>query len=173
MGLRPAHIYNRLNRACLDSGAFFIHRNEIIQLYLEVKSAHAAWLKGCSPTRLASASQHFIDLLSEVFLVSRKSLSLSDRPRPHRQDGEGRLKSEVHGMCSPDGNIRIYLRTARQGRPTAFKTLFNTLIHEWVHHYDFEALGDTIHCAGFYRRVGAVYNCCLESENNAHERQGS
>ena len=172
MGLRPAHIYNRLNRACLDSGALAIHRNAILTLYREVKAAHAEWLKGAPPTRLATESQQFIDLLSEIFLVSRKPLSLSDRPRPHRQDSNGRLKSEVHGLCSPDGNIRIYLRTARQGRPAAFKTLLNTLIHEWVHHYDFEALMDTIHCAGFYRRIGAIYNCCLQSEAPSQQRQG-
>ena len=171
MGLRPPRVYRRLNRARLDSGAMVFHRKEVLKLYGELKSAHDLWKKGGSPASLARTSQRFIDRLSAVFLVSRKALSLSDRPRPSRRDKEERLKSEIHGTCSPDGNIRIYLRTACKEKPTAFKTLFNTLIHEWVHHYDFEALGDSIHCQGFYHRLGAIYDQCLASEGGTREGQ--
>jgi hypothetical protein len=137
----------------------------MIQLYQELKKSHSAWLDGSSPSALVDASQRFIDFLSEMFLVSQKSLSLANRPRPHNCDSKGRLSNELHGLCEFDGNIRIYLRTSARAQPVAFKTFFNTLLHEWVHHYDHEALGDTIHCAGFYQRIRSVYQCCLASED--------
>jgi hypothetical protein len=171
MGLRPKHIYRRLNLARLDSNSLKIHRKEIYQLFQEMKEAHGKWLKGASPKKLAHLAQVFVDLLSGVFLVSKKTLSLVDRPRPHSRDSQGRLRRELHGECAFHGNIRVFLRTASRGQPTAFRTFFNTLVHEWVHHYDFEALGDTIHCAGFYQRVNTIYKSCLNSEQEAFERK--
>lgn len=164
MALRPKHIYNRLNRARLDSSAFRIHRQELIQLYRELKGCHTNWLKGALPTALTAAAQAFVDFLSMTFLVPPIALSLVDRARPHGRDEKGRVRGELYGSCTYHGNIRIYLRTAARGQRTAFKTFFNTLVHEWVHHYDFEALGDTIHCAGFYQRIQVLYGGCLEGD---------
>ena len=81
MALRPKHIYSRLNRARLDSNALHIHIQEIIQLYREVREAHASWEKGDSPAKLARTSQQFTDNLSKIFLVPQKALSLLDRSR--------------------------------------------------------------------------------------------
>ena len=82
----------------------------------------------------------------------------------HDRDAEGRVEGQLYGSCSSEGCIRIYLRTPSRNQPTAFKTYFNTLVHEWVHHYDFEALGDTIHCTGFYDREAVLYKGCLAAE---------
>lgn len=167
MALRPKHIYNRLNRARLDSMALQTYRRELIRFADEVRDSHAAWQEGTSPAELRSCSQRFIDYLSEIFLVPPKALSLIDRARPHGRDKKGRVRSELYGSCASQGNIRIYLRTAARAQPSAFKTYFNTLVHEWVHHYDFEALRDTVHCAGFYQRVKAIYDLCLQKEERA------
>ena len=163
MALRPKHIYKRLNRARLDSSALTIHLPEILHVARELRAEHEAWMKGGTPARMAQASQQFMDLLSKIFIVPQKALSLLDKPRPHSRDERGRVRGELFGSCASMGNIRIYLRTAAREQPTAFKTFFNTLVHEWVHHYDFEALGDTIHCAGFYERVNCIYKPCVES----------
>lgn len=171
MGLRPKRVFNRLNRARLDSSALDSHWPAIRNHYQEIRCSHAQWLKGASPAALASASQKFVDLLSDIFLVSPKSLSLADKPRPHSRDPQGRVDGQLFGSCSFEGNIRIYLRTPSRGQPTAFKTYFNTLIHEWVHHYDFEALGDTVHCAGFYERVGAIYKGCVSDRACGKEEE--
>lgn len=167
MALRPKHIFNRLNRARLDSGALRIHQNDLMKLCDALREVHACWFDGNSPESLVSHSQAFIDFLSKIFLVSPKALLLIDRARPHGRDEQGRIRGELFGSCASQGNIRIYLLTAARGRPTAFKTYFNTLIHEWVHHYDFEALGDTVHCAGFYQRVKTLYKLCLRDEDEA------
>ena len=171
MALRPKHIYKRLNRARLDSSALFIHMPVIIQVYREVKGAHEAWRKGGTPARLAAASQQFMDTLSKIFLVPPKALSLLDKPRPHSRDEKGRVRGELFGSCASMGNIRIYLRTAAREQCTALKTYFNTLVHEWVHHYDFEALGDTIHSSGFYERVNCIYKPCIQAEAEARQEE--
>ena len=40
----------------------------------------------------------------------------------------------------PGARIRIYHRTAVQQRVISSKVFLNTLLHEWVHHYDFHGL---------------------------------
>lgn len=161
MGLRPRRVYERLNRARLDSTALELHREEMAARFRVLADFHAAWASGASPAGLATSAQAFLDFLSRIFLVPAMTLVLSDRPRPHRRDARGRVADEVHGTCTNEGTIRVYLRTARHRRPIALKTFFNTLVHEWVHHYDFAALGDTIHCSGFYERLGAIYRACV------------
>jgi hypothetical protein len=173
MALRSKKVYNRLNRARLDSAALSIHWPAMAQLYREVRSSHEAWMKGGTPAKLATASQAFTDFLSEIFLVPLKTLSLVDKARPHGRDEKGRVRGELYGSCANYGNIRVYLRTAARGQPTAFKTFFNTLVHEWVHHYDFEALGDTVHCSGFYDRVNAIYKRCIESKDESCRNERS
>ncbi|MFH1998608.1 MAG: hypothetical protein ABIK28_02955 [Planctomycetota bacterium] len=164
MALRPKHIYKRLNAARLDNVSLRVYLKDMLDAYHVVRLEHDQWMKGESPAKLTAVSQAFIDCLSRIFLVSPKALSMVNSPRPHSRDSQGRVRGELYGSCASYGNIRIYLLTASRGKPTAFKTFFNTLVHEWVHHYDFEALGDTIHCSGFYQRVATVYNTCIESE---------
>lgn len=171
MALRPKHIYKRLNAARLDTVALKVYKNEMIDAFNKVRAVHTKWMSGESPAKLTAVSQAFIDCLSKIFLVSPKALSMVDKPRPHSRDSKGRVRGELYGSCASYGNIRIYLLTASRGKPTAFKTFFNTLVHEWVHHYDFEALGDTIHCSGFYKRVAAVYNTCIDSEEGSCQSQ--
>jgi hypothetical protein len=46
----------------------------------------------------------------------------------------------------------------------AWKTLLQTLLHEWVHHYDFAAFGDSVHCSGFYARMNQLYHPLREGQ---------
>jgi len=173
MPLRSKRVFNRLNRARLASSILRRETAEIVGRYRILCAAHASWTDGASPDALAAASQEFIDLLSDLFLVPRNRVSLGDRPRPHSRDSKGKLKSEVFGTCTSKGTVRIYLRTPAREQPTAFKTFFNTLVHEWVHHCDFAAFGDSVHCAGFYERVNSIYKLCVASDPDAANEAAS
>ena len=104
----------------------------------------------------AASAQRLVDLLCDEFVLARKRVVVRDLPRPHRRRG-GRIVYELHGQCRKDGAIDLYARTAAQERPVAFKSLLETLLHEFVHHHDFDAFGASVHCGGFYERLGQLY----------------
>jgi hypothetical protein len=102
--------------------------------------------------------------------VTLPELVVPDEHQPHRRSG-GRIVYSLQGdyrrrTPSPDhpglarggrpiGRIRVPNRTPARGdvvRPTAF---LNTLLHEFCHHHDAEALGleRSFHTAGFYARL--------------------
>lgn len=70
--------------------------------------------------------------------------------------------SELHGLYEreEDGSavIRVWMRTSVHSRVVAFRTFARTLLHELVHHFDFECLGlvDTFHTEGFFRRESSL-----------------
>src|SRR5256712_13354071 len=93
-----------------------------------------------------------------------------DEHQPHRRSG-GRIVYSLQGdyrrrtpsphdprvarAGKPLGRIRVPNRTPARGdivRPTAF---LNTLLHEFCHHHDAEALGllRSFHTRGFYARL--------------------
>jgi len=66
--------------------------------------------------------------------------------------------SELHGLYEREADgtalLRVWMRTAALERPAAFKTYLRTLLHELLHHLDFELLhlDETFHTEGFFRR---------------------
>jgi len=72
---------------------------------------------------------------------------------------------ELHGLYvpEPDGGepaaIRVWMRTARKRRAVAFRTFLRTLLHELVHHLDYEvlALDSSFHTEGFFRRESSLF----------------
>lgn len=71
---------------------------------------------------------------------------------------------ELHGLYVPEGEeppvIRVWMRTARKGRVVAFRTFLRTLLHELVHHLDFEVLGLawSFHTEGFFKRESSLFH---------------
>jgi hypothetical protein len=71
---------------------------------------------------------------------------------------------ELHGLYVPAGAappvIRVWMRTARQQRVVAFRTFLRTLLHEVVHHLDFEVLGLewSFHTEGFFKRESSLFH---------------
>jgi hypothetical protein len=59
--------------------------------------------------------------------------------------------------------IRVWMRTAVQGKVTSHRGLLNTLLHEYCHHLDVKALAlpDTPHTRGFFARVDDLYHLAL------------
>ncbi|MFT7461812.1 MAG: hypothetical protein ACI9EF_000146 [Pseudohongiellaceae bacterium] len=129
---------------------------EVHQALDALSAGHRAYLEGGRVVELSRSCQGLIGVLNCGFDIDPKATVLRDRPRPHRRRG-GRIVYELHGQCDPDGPIEVYTRTAAKARPVAIKSLLNTLLHEWVHHFDFCRWGESVHCSGFYERLGQIY----------------
>ena len=114
----------------------------------------AIWLSAGDKSKVRGATQAVIELLCAAARVPAARLSLVDRaPGEFRGD---KLVVKLYGVCAPDGTITMAYRTAVRRKVIAFKTYVNTLVHEFMHHYDHQRLqlGASFHTRGFYQRVG-------------------
>lgn len=110
-------------------------------------------------------AQLLIDDLDGVAGLPPCRVTVADRAQAHRHDGQ-RLQSKTYGyyQCAfSDGavanaRIRIYHRTAVRQQVISPKVFLNTVLHEWMHHFDFAGLGldRSPHTAGFYARLRAL-----------------
>lgn len=98
-----------------------------------------------------------LDELTEAAQMNVCELEVRDAPQAHRRGG-GRLVHKTYGRYQPASKgILIYNRTAVRGQILAPKSFLETLLHEWVHHYDFEQLKlNSIHTSGFYHRLNGL-----------------
>lgn len=105
------------------------------------------------------AAQALCDYLCRRTGIRGAEVRIIDRPKPCRRTGAG-----VVSLCGRYGLsgkvILIYNRTAVRRNPVSPRGIAGTLLHEFMHHYDMEALklGDTIHTAGFYKRIADLQN---------------
>ena len=120
---------------------------------------------------LAGGCQALIDGLNSDFELPGRRVFLRDRPRPHKRSG-GRIVYELHGLCTTDGLLEVYARTAARAKPVALPTLLNTLLHEWIHHWDLVTLGTSVHCRGFYKRLDQIYRPAVEHLRAAGHARG-
>lgn len=99
-------------------------------------------------------SDELLDELADLAQIDICTLKISDRNQVHRKRG-GKLTFKQYGYYQPDRkHILIHNRTAVRGQILAPKTFLNTLLHEWMHHYDSCKLKlDSIHSKGFYTRL--------------------
>ncbi|MBU1179657.1 hypothetical protein KJ885_01800 [Patescibacteria group bacterium] len=96
-----------------------------------------------------------LDELSDAAQVDIIKLKISSARQWHKKY-KNKVVSKQYGYYRPASNyIYIYNYTAVQGKPLAPKTFLDTLLHEWLHHYDFKKLElNSIHSSGFYKRLG-------------------
>ena len=109
--------------------------------------------------------QMLVDELSAEAGLTRCELAVADKPQVHEHDGR-RLQSKTYGYYRcwfeegrvSRARIRIYHRTAVRQQVISPKVFLNTLLHEWVHHYDFDGLRlpRSPHTTGFYARLRAL-----------------
>jgi hypothetical protein len=109
--------------------------------------------------------QMLLDELSRDAGLPKVQLVVADRPQVNSHDGQ-RLQSKTYGYyrcwfeagALSKARIRIYHRTAVRQQVISAKVFLNTLLHEWVHHYDFAGLRleRSPHTAGFYARLRAL-----------------
>jgi len=110
-------------------------------------------------------AQLLVDDLSATAGLPHCEVVVADRAQVHQHDGQ-RLQSRTYGYyrCSfredrvTDARIRIYHRTAVRRQVIAPKVFLNTVLHEWMHHFDFAGLGleRSPHTAGFFARLRAL-----------------
>ncbi|OGH59459.1 MAG: hypothetical protein A2725_01370 [Candidatus Magasanikbacteria bacterium RIFCSPHIGHO2_01_FULL_33_34] len=95
-----------------------------------------------------------LDELADMAKIDIVNLKISDKNQYHKKRN-GRVSSKQYGYYKPGSKyIYIHNRTAVRGQILANKTFLDTLLHEWMHHYDFCKLHlNSIHTAGFYARL--------------------
>ncbi len=100
--------------------------------------------------------QALIDTLAEAFDVPPVDVHVL-AARPSDVDGE------LHGLYEPDeeldtARISVWMRTAQKKQVVAFKSFLRTLVHEFLHHLDYEhfKLAETFHTEGFYKRESSL-----------------
>ena len=113
------------------------------------------------------ASESILDLLARTYGIGRPRLRvLGARPRSVREGWH----SELFGDYDfEEKRIRVWMRTAVLGKVTSFRGILHTLLHEFCHHLDREALGfpDTPHTRGFHARVDDFYHLALATPPEA------
>lgn len=108
-------------------------------------------------TKLAdrqALSEQLLDELSDGAQIDIVNLKISDTQQYHKRRG-GRVVFKQYGYYRQSSHyIYIQNRTAVRGQILAAKTFVDTLLHEWLHHYDSQKLKlNSIHTAGFYLRL--------------------
>jgi len=103
------------------------------------------------------AARALADSLAAALDVSPVNVKVLSR-RPSTSE------SELHGLYEPaEGRappvIRVWMRTSQHKRVVAFRTFVRTLVHELVHHLDYELLklDDSFHTEGFFKRESSLF----------------
>ncbi len=73
---------------------------------------------------------------------------------------------ELHGLYDPEPEpplITLWMRTAAKRQVVAFRSFLRTLVHELLHHLDYEhfELEETFHTEGFFKRESSLANQLL------------
>lgn len=103
----------------------------------------------------AKDGQRLLDYLCDKYSIPRVRLQVISRPQPNRRQG-GRLKMKTFGDYNrASQTIRIFNLTAVKQQVVSIKVFAETLLHEFMHHYDINylKLSDTPHTKGFYMRI--------------------
>jgi hypothetical protein len=124
-----------------------------------------AILKETTAAGRGKHGQALLDCLDRAAGLPECRLTVADRPQQHRtRDGRLQLKTYGYYRVTLDrggasrGTIRIYNLTAIRRQVLSSKVFLETLLHEWVHHYDFTGLmlDRSPHTSGFFARIRAV-----------------
>lgn len=108
------------------------------------------------------AASSLVDYLCNKYKINGVQVIVTDKKRPQRR--ERRSKVTYLGFYAPDTKtIIVYNKTAVKCQTVAIKTFIDVLLHEFIHHYDFEylKLGGSYHTAGFYKRISDLKNKLL------------
>lgn len=89
--------------------------------------------------------------------IERLAAKVTDTRQWHKRRG-ARVAIKKYGVYYPKTKkISIQNLTAVRGQILAPKTFLDTLLHEWMHHYDYEQLKlRSIHTRGFYERIRSL-----------------
>ena len=82
---------------------------------------------------------------------------LAVRPSNRREELHGLYE---YGSHRPQPVITVWMRTAQRRQTVAFRSFMRTLLHEVVHHLDYQLLRlpDSYHTEGFYKRESSLFH---------------
>ena len=102
-------------------------------------------------------STELLDELCDLAKIKIVNVKISEAKQYHKKT-KGRVSMRQYGYYKPDlSYIYITNHTAVRGKPLAAKTFLNTLLHEWMHHYDTHKLKiNSLHTKGFYLRLSQL-----------------
>lgn len=101
-------------------------------------------------------AQELINYLCDKFKICRSKVTVLNLNQPHSTSDRNTLKSVKMGDYNPNSHvIRVWNLTAKQGKTVSIKSFLDTLLHEFIHHYDFTVLkfNQSPHTSGFYKRL--------------------
>jgi len=129
------------------------------------KAEALAILEEATASARQSRGQALLETLNRAAGLPDCRLTVADRPQQHRTRA-GRLELKTYGYYrialdhggAGRGTIRIYNLTAIRRQVLSPKVFLETLLHEWVHHYDLPGLelDRSPHTSGFFARIRAV-----------------
>lgn len=129
---------------------------ERIDLYISKTAKRlVAELFSCDETEHRQrCSEELLFELDQLAEITPCTVKITDARQKHRR-ANGRLVYKEYGHYKPDrAYIYITNKTAVREQVLAAKTFVDTLLHEWMHHYDTHALKlNSIHTSGFYARI--------------------
>ena len=102
-------------------------------------------------------AQKLVDYLCDKFGISPTKVSVLNVAQPHSTNERGSLKTVKFGDYNTgSSNIRVWNLTAARKQTVSIKRFADTLLHEFIHHYDINCLKfqQSPHTSGFYKRLG-------------------
>ncbi len=135
-----------------------------------VAAAAARLLAATDATARRVSGQQVLAELARQTGVSTPELVVPDEPQPHRRSGgkivfsqQGEYRRRQPSRDDPTvarggkalGRIRMHNRTPARSAPVRGDAFLHTLLHEFCHHHDTEALHihESFHTAGFFARI--------------------
>ncbi len=96
--------------------------------------------------------QGLLEEMARSLSIPVPQLLVNDKRQNHSLK-DGKMRRKVYGTYKA-GNMSSAIREA----VLAPKTFLDTLVHEFLHHYDYDVLTfpKSLHTAGFYYRLGDV-----------------
>ncbi len=170
----PFGYYKRLSRA---DKAVYRRSDEIASIQVpapaELQAAAAALKAALEADRRASVeriAQALADALCLQVRVPRVRVQVLE-VRPTFTGGE------LHGLYQPSESprgrplISVWMRTVAHKRVVAFKSFLRTLLHELLHHLDFELLQlpQSFHTQGFFKRESSLFHQLVPDQGNQND----
>ena len=144
------------------------YSNSITKVRMPVSQEAADLAKALlSVTEFEERRELSISLLDELCDsagIDVVEFDLVDGNQIHKKQG-GKIVMKRYGSYRVSSKaITIHHLTAARGQVLAAKSYLDTLLHEWLHHYDSKKLKiNSIHSRGFYMRLNDLKSKLIPS----------
>lgn len=104
-------------------------------------------------------ANELVSYLCKKYSIPFCKVVVKNQTKPTRQTTSYKITTGGY-YTTASMNIVIYNLTAARKQIISNKSFFDTLLHEFMHHYDhtYIKLIDSIHTTGFYKRISDLKN---------------